>query len=271
MEYGERNALKDVDTLLKKLTSYNKIFIFLDFDGTLVGLRKYPENVRLSKRASYALKKIFKNLKIITGIVSGRKIKELEFFLGNDLSQNFNLFGCHGSEIKFKNTRVKIASEALRSIKSIKLIQDIIEKKFINISSLIFEKKEKSFAVNYGNAKYSEKKQIEEMKNLFQGFEKKYPVKLLELKKVFEIVPDGITKGLAIKTTIKRYRKMLKENNYIFLCIGDDITDENLFMENKEGINIKVGCSKNTHTNAHYFLKNINEVLILLKKISYID
>ncbi|MCL4384757.1 MAG: trehalose-phosphatase [Cyanobacteria bacterium] len=270
MEHTKRNILKDIDNLLKYLASFDKIFIFSDFDGTLVRFRKNPHDVRLSKKAFYVLENISKNLKIITGIVSGRKISELEFFLGNHFSENFNLFGCHGSEIKFKGANIKIATEALESRESIKLIQDIIEKKFINIDSFIFEEKEKSFAVNYRNTKYSEKKKIEDMKNTFLEFEKKYPVKLLDLKKVFEIVPYNINKSIAIKATMKKYYKMLKENNYIFLCIGDDITDENLFMENISGINIKVGSDNLDNTFAQFFLSNIKEVFIFLNKISCI-
>ena len=268
MEYAGRNALKDTGNLLKIITSFDKIFIFLDFDGTLVRLRKYPKDVKLSKKAFSVLDKISKNSKVIPGIVSGRKLSELRFFLGNNLSKNINLFGCHGSEIKFKNSKVKIAQEALHSLESIKLIQEIIMKRFNEIDSFIFEKKERSFAVNYRNVKNSERQEIVDMKNTFLEFEKNYPVRLLELKKVFEIVPEGINKGFAIKATIKKYCKMLKGNNYIFLCIGDDLTDEYLFMENKEGINIKVGFDKNINSNAQYFLGNISEVLTFLKKLS---
>ncbi len=270
MEQNNRNVLKDIDNILKYLNSFDKIFIFLDFDGTLVRLRKNPHDVRLSKKAFYVLQKICKNIKIISGIVSGRKISELEYFLGNYLSENFNLFGCHGSEIKFKNTNLKIAIEALDTKESIKLIQDIIEQKFKSIDNFIFEKKEYSFAVNYRNAKYSEKNKIEDMENVFLEFEKNYPVKLLYLKKVFEIIPYNLNKSRAIKETTKKYCKTLKENSYIFLCIGDDLTDENLFIENINGLNIKVGSDNLYNTHANFFLSNINEVLIFLNKISRI-
>jgi trehalose-phosphatase len=216
------------------------------------------------------LEKISINPKIITGIVSGRKISELEFFMGNYLSENFNLFGCHGSEYKFKNSDIETAAEALDSIKSIKLIQEVIEKKFLNIRSFIFEKKGKSFAVNFRNAKSSQEKQIEDMKNIFLELEEKYPVKFLALKKVFEIVPDSINKSYAIKATVKKYYKMLEQNSHVFICIGDDTTDENLFIENKDGINIKVGSDNPDTTKASYFLNNRSEVLAFLKKVSNI-
>jgi len=271
MKLACRNALENINSLIEYLGSFDKFFIFSDFDGTLVRFKKNPYEVRLSKKAFYVLQKISKNSKIITGIVSGRKISDLEFFLGNHLSKHFDLFGCHGSEIKFKNMDIEIVAESLESIESIKLIQDIIEKKFINTPGFIFEKKENSFAVNYRNALNSEKKKIEDLKDAFLEFEKKYPVKLLDLKKVFEIVPRNINKSFAIKATVKKYYKTLKEDSYIFLCIGDDITDENLFIENINGINVKVGADSLNGTNANFFLNNINEVIIFLNKISCIN
>jgi len=271
MKLTQRNVLKDIDSIKKYFGLFDKIFIFLDFDGTLVRFRKNPYDVKLSKKAFYVLEKISKNSKIINGIVSGRKISELEFFLGDHLSKSLNLFGCHGSEIKFKNMDIKIAEEAVESIESIKFIQNIIEKEFINTHGFIFEKKENSFAVNYRNAFNSEKKKIEYLKGVFLEFEKKYPVKLLDLKKVFEIVPRNINKSFAIKATAKKYYNILKENSCIFLCIGDDTTDENLFMENLDGVNIKVGVVSPNGTNANFILNNIKEVIIFLNKISCIS
>lgn len=271
MEYTNKNALKDINSLLKYFASVDKVFLFLDFDGTLVRIRKNPYDVKLSKKAVSALEKISKNPKILTGVVSGRKIIDLEIFLGDHLSKSFNLFGCHGSEIKFRNENIKIAPEALGSRESIKLIQGVIEKKFTGSDGFIFEKKENSFAVNYRNAKYSEKGKIEDLKNTFLELEKKYPIKLLDLKKVLEIVPCNINKGLAIKETMKKYNTILKTNSHVFICIGDDITDESLFMENINGINIKVGPNNSNGTYANFFLNNIKEVLIFLNKISYIN
>ena len=270
MEFTDRNALKDIGNLLKYIASFDRIFIFSDFDGTLARFRKNPRNVKLSRKASCTLEKILKNLKIITGIVSGRKISELEFFLGSHLSENFNLFGCHGSEIKFKNKNIKIAAEVMESMEIIRLIQENIEKNFKNESSFIFEKKESSFAVNYRNTGYMKKNKIDEMKNSFLEFEKIFPVKFLDLKKVFEIVPSNINKSTAIKETIKEYGSILEECSYIFLCLGDDTTDENLFIENKNGVNIKVGIDNLDTTHAQYFLSSIKEVFSFLSKIACI-
>jgi trehalose-6-phosphatase len=52
------------------------------------------------------------------------------------------------------------------------------------------------------------------------------------------------------------------------LCIGDDITDEDLFKKNSRGINIKVTDNAcNIETAAEYYLKNPQDALSFLENI----
>ncbi|MDD3519670.1 MAG: trehalose-phosphatase [Actinomycetota bacterium] len=264
------DLLKEIDNVLNHISSFRKILLFSDFDGTLAAIKTDPKSVRLSKKGEAILNKIIENEKIITGIVSGRKISELEAFLGSHISENVNLFGCHGSEIKFEGAEIRIAKEAEKAQKTLAPIIDFILNKYNKVSGIIFEKKENSFAVNYRNLKYSDKEKINEMKNDIIEMLSKYPVKLLNLKKVLEIVPLDVDKSLAIKATMDKYAEMLKSFSHVKICIGDDITDENLFRENIDGINIKITSISNPGTSAGYFLKNISQNYIFLNKISAI-
>lgn len=269
-QYIVIDLLKELDNVLNHISSFNKILLFSDFDGTLVAIKKNPKNVKLSKKAEYILNKIIKNEKIIAGIVSGRKISELEFFLGSHIYENINLFGCHGSEMKFKGSKIHVAEQAEKAKKNLAPIMNFIVSKYNEISGLVFEKKENSFAVNYRNIKYSDKNKIDDMKNDFLEMISKYPARLLDLKKVLEIVPLDVDKSLAIKATMDEYNKIVKSCNHVKLCIGDDITDENLFRENSDGINVKITSPDNQVTSAGYFLNNISENYIFLNKISAI-
>ncbi len=264
------DLLKELDNVLDHIKSFDKILIFSDFDGTLVSIKRNPENVRLSKKGISILNKILKNKKIITGIVSGRKISELQSFLGNDISENVNLFGCHGSEIRFKGSVTKIAREAEKAKENIIPIINFIMDKYNKIRGVVFEQKENSFAVNYRNIRDSDIEKINEMKIDFLKMTNRYSARLLNLKKVLEVVPDDVDKSLAIKATMNEYGKILKSCNHLKLCIGDDITDENLFIENNEGINVKIAPDKTSSTRAGFFLNNISEYYVFLKKISAI-
>jgi len=262
--------LEQFDSVLKYISSFERILLFSDFDGTLARIRKDPKSVKLSKKGQHILNKIIGNKKIIAGIVSGRKIVELEAFLGTQISGNINLFGCHGSEIKFKGSDIFVAEEAQKAKKSFEPIMNFIINKYDKIRGLVFEKKENSFAVNYRNIKYSDKDKITVIKNDFNEITDRYPVRLLDLKKVLEIVPLDVDKSLAIKATMVKYGKILKPYTQLKICIGDDITDENLFLKNNDGINVKISPVNNQDTHARFFLKNLSENYIFLNKISEI-
>jgi trehalose 6-phosphate phosphatase len=49
------------------------------------------------------------------------------------------------------------------------------------------------------------------------------------------------------------------------ICIGDDLTDESMFRENRDEVNIRIGCSRMTA--ATHYLARPNEVAILLSHI----
>lgn len=264
------DLLKELDRVVKHISSFDTILLFSDFDGTLAAIRRDPKNVRLSKKGKTVLNKIFTNEKIITGIVSGRKISELESFLGRDLSENVNLFGCHGSEMKFAGSEICIAKEAEKANKILAPITDFIMDKYSKISGIVFEQKENSFAVNYRNIKYSDKKKIDDMKKDFMEITNRYTARLLDLKKVLEVVPAEVDKSLAIKETLNKYKRLLESCNHLKICIGDDITDENLFCSNIEGINIKITSDNRSDTCAEFFLNNISENYFFLEKISAI-
>jgi len=84
------------------------------------------------------------------------------------------------------------------------------------------------------------------------------------MKKVIEIIPTNIDKGQVIKVIKKR--EEYTENSLI-ACIGDDLTDEYLFKENLNGINIRVTKKIKNKTFASYFLKNTTEVFNFLSII----
>ena len=80
---------------------------------------------------------------------------------------------------------------------------------------------------------------------------------LMDMEKSIEITNSQINKGTAVS-------EIISNKNYDFiLCIGDDITDENMFINlDDSAYTVKVG--KKT-TAAKYYIKNPLEVKKLLK------
>ena len=86
---------------------------------------------------------------------------------------------------------------------------------------------------------------------------------MMDGDKAMEISNNNVNKGSAVK-------EVLKNDNYEFiLCAGDDVSDENMFMNLPEkSFSVKIG-EKNSAAN--YFISNSNEFICLLKKIIEIE
>ena len=82
---------------------------------------------------------------------------------------------------------------------------------------------------------------------------------MMDGDKAIEITNVNINKGSAVNS-------ILNEDEYDFvLCAGDDISDENMFVNLPEkAFSIKVGRKA---TRAKYFLESPNEMINLLKKL----
>jgi len=92
------------------------------------------------------------------------------------------------------------------------------------------------------------------------------------MKKVIEVMPEKQSKGTAIQKVLGVYgsRAENKKNclKYFIVCIGDDVTDEDLFEANKSGVNIRVQKeSKKLNTCAEYYLTDPDEVILFLEQL----
>ena len=134
---------------------------------------------------------------------------------------------------------------------------------------MLIEDKKSSLSLHY---RLVNKKDLPTVKAVFnkatENFKTKKELTILAGKKVLEITPS-ITwnKGKIVLLILTLLKAVSKSNKIMPFYIGDDTTDENAFsaLKNK-GITVFVGTPKKTKAN--YYLKNINEVKMLLKKIN---
>ncbi|MFZ3106787.1 MAG: trehalose-phosphatase, partial [Candidatus Hydromicrobium sp.] len=92
-----------LDELKKRIEYSGKIFLFLDYDGTLARIRKNPLSASLSKNKIMLLKKISNNKKIVLTIISGRTIENLILVSEINFLEKINIAGTHGSQLLIKN------------------------------------------------------------------------------------------------------------------------------------------------------------------------
>ena len=87
---------------------------------------------------------------------------------------------------------------------------------------------------------------------------KRYKLTAKDGHKVLEVHPSDISKGRVAQEWL------IHDHDFV-LAIGDDVTDEDMFKAvPPDSYSIKVGRGQ---TAAHYRLKNVNEVISLLKKL----
>ena len=247
--------LSEKNKLIEKLKLSNNKLIILDYDGTLVNFRDKPELAIPNDN----LIEILDSLSNIDGldiaIVSGRNKLFLEDNLGN---LNISIIAEHGHFFKESNKNwINLGN---------------IDKVFLNDIYAIFqsfsdrtpgtftERKESGLVWHYRKTDpelASERVvEIETVLNslLTDQFQ------ILNLDKAIEVTSRKFDKGSAINELTKN-----KKYDHI-VCIGDDITDENMFKNlDENSTTIKVGIKK---THARFYIDDPHGVVSLLDDIN---
>ena len=248
-DISERNKLID------KLKLSSKKLIILDYDGTLVNFKDNPELAIPDDN----LIEILNNLTSIKGldvaIVSGRD----KIFLEDNLGElDLTLIAEHGHFYKKKNKNWRdlgiIDNGFLDEIYSI--LQSFSDK----TPGTFTEKKESGLVWHFRKSDpelaIERVVEIETVLNslLTDQFQ------ILNLNKAIEITSRKFDKGSAVDLLTKN-----KNYDYI-LCIGDDVTDENMFKSlETNSTTIKVGTKS---TIAKFYVKDTEAVIDLLSELN---
>jgi trehalose 6-phosphate phosphatase len=242
--------------------AYNKthVALLLDFDGTLLPIRKNPEQCYLSPDTRRLLESILRSGKATVMILSGRSLSDLR----KRLSVRGAFYaGSHGIEISGPDIRFVHQSAPLAKPAINRILQNLKEE-LGSYEGVRIEEKPYSFALHYRNVA---KEIIPLVRKSFYRMIKNNPVHrryftILRGKKVLELLPSGFwNKGDAALYIMGRLNE-----NYLPICVGDDTTDEALFRTfYGTGITIRVGYSRKTA--AKYYLKDQWEVPLLLQQI----
>lgn len=233
-----------------------KLFLFLDYDGTLSPIVRRPEKAKLKSSQRKLLKKISLHKNVFMTIISGRAL--------SDVKKKVNLpgilyVGNHGLEIDGKGIKwkhPKIASSTLLHNEILKILKIKTEP----IKGVIVEDKKPIVAIHYRLVKKVDLPKLRKIISLtLKSYQHK--VKIKNGKKVIEIWQKiNWDKGQAALKVLKLFGK----GKYLPIHIGDDKTDEDVFkvLKNK-GFTIKVGLEGNTL--AHTKIKDVTSVYNFLQ------
>jgi trehalose-phosphatase len=235
----------------RRLRKARHIVVFLDFDGTLVRLRRKPKEVFLGAPARRVLRKLAARREVTLCFISGRQLADLQH---RARVEGAIYFGLHGWQ------RSNGQQPDMPGTRKLRKTMEWVQRQVSNIPEIRVEDKGICFGIHYRNAR---KPAVEKARTLVKevltrmgpGYE------LMAGKKIWEIYPKDMgSKGLAAKDLLRQIpgRKLV-------VYAGDDTTDETAFALLRNGVTIRVG--KYRETKANFFLRSPAEVLMFLEKL----
>ncbi len=241
--------------IIKRLKEKGDKLIILDYDGTISEFKDNPELALPSESLKQILKKLSSIDNIDLCIVSGRDKKFLEKNLNN---LNIDLVAEHGHFLMSRNKRWRRIGNFDRVF--LNEIYSILQSFSDKTPGTFTEKKESGLVWHFrkSDPELASERVVEIKTVLDSLLTDQYHI--LNLDKALEITSRKYDKGTAVNELMSR-----KDYDFI-LCLGDDVTDENMFkVLPKNSKSIKVGVKQSA---ANLFIKDVDGVLEFLDEIA---
>ena len=250
-----RYLLRELEAVHGMILKSKKIYIMLDFDGTLTPITNDPRLVTLSVDTKSVLRQLSIDSRFVLVIISGRSM--------DDVRELVDVEGCvyvgnHGLEmsgpaLSFVHADAAGMSKLLLNISS-ELTKTVSKKR-----GLIIEDKRLTMSVHYRNVP---RQDVPGIRAAVRKVVRRHKsVEITYGKKVMEVRPRiSWNKGTAANWLIERFGDGLP------LYFGDDRTDEDAFSALRYGITVLVS-QKWRSSNAKYYVKSTEEVVAFLKSM----
>ncbi|WP_316811822.1 bifunctional alpha,alpha-trehalose-phosphate synthase (UDP-forming)/trehalose-phosphatase [Pedobacter heparinus] len=239
-------------------TAYRKAkdrYIFLDYDGTLVGFKGDIDQAAPDEELYAILKRLTLDPANKVILISGRRYQTLQQWFGH---LNLDMIAEHGAWQKYKDSDWKALP--LLTDKWKQEISGILETYTDRTPGSFIEEKSYSLVWHYRKAEEGlGELRANEIINHLRMLIADKGLQMMPGNKVIEFKNIEVNKG-------KAAQNWLYENNPDFiLALGDDHTDEDIFKAlSPEAYTIKVGSNISA---ARYYLKDYKEVRELLKDL----
>ncbi|GGE25133.1 trehalose 6-phosphate phosphatase [Aureimonas endophytica] len=220
--------------------------LFLDFDGTLVGFADDPASVALDPAVALCLRDLASRLDGALGIVSGRRIADLDRFLD---PLPFAAAGVHGLE---RRRRPDGAVEHLVGPDVLDPVRRRLAPALAKAPRLTLEDKGTALVLHYRTApdleafaKAAMREAVADAPDLL----------VMEGEAIVEVHPAGMDKGRAVADFMAEPPFAARVPVYL----GDDTTDEFALRWVREagGVSVKVGAAPSV---AEFRLENVAAV-----------
>lgn len=243
---------------MRRIHRAKRIALFLDFDGTLVGFKRNPKEVRLGDAERRLLERLSQRPRVRLVFISGRRRANLKKQVA---VRRAEYLGLHGFESR-AGRRLSVVSR-----QSLDRIQAAVNPKIHEFPGIWLDDKRSSLALHYrgADAGLAAKARAAVMQALSQ----EQSLRLLRGKKILEVLPPEIEgKGAAVLLALRRLG-----DGVLPVYFGDDATDEMAFAALRElgrdggpdPVTVHVG--NGNHTAAKYYVSTPGEVKICLERL----
>ena len=243
------------------LVDAKSIFLFLDFDGTLVEIAPRPSDVYLTHQRRQCLQDLLSTPGLSAAVVSGRPIEELKRLIQLD-----DLFyvGNHGLEWIAPRGRKNSCSIGKPVMDALQSLRDEFSHSIADLKGVFLEDKGTALALHFRLASEDTALNVksEFVRAIHRQQKRGVALEILAGKEVVEAKPAAVNKGDATERLLERF-----DPEAFPVYIGDDITDEMMFQRfHKRGLTILVVGTPRP-TAASFYLRNPNEVYEFLQRL----
>lgn len=250
---------KHLDKVSTQVASASRTVLFLDYDGTLTPIVRYPKDAVLTKKRREYLQTLSRKKNIDMVIVTGRTHRQIQSFVG---ISGITYASSHGLVWK----KGKRMYKAVTLSKDQKSVLNSITDKLVKIGyNTLTTRKPYSCAFHYRNVSDTNILKIQrQFRKAISPYKKTKQVKVLHGKKIYEVIPlVHWNKGSFCKHYLNTY---YKNKNYIAVYIGDDRTDEDAFRILSKAVTIRVGYSQ--YSAARWYVRSVKEVYQALSSLT---
>jgi trehalose 6-phosphate phosphatase len=250
--------------VFKKIVQSDAVFLFLDYDGTLVPFKDSPTEVTTPKKIKKVIRQLIRIQKIQVIIVTGRTLVDIKKLL---TISGLSFIALHGLCIESSDGlrfHWKTAEQTQSLIAAIKKnMQRILKEE----KGAFLEDKGLTIVLHYRLLPKNKVQYLQEtFKNIVDTQDKKRILDVINGAKVIEARPKGWNKGKAIELFLAHY---MNTTNILPIYIGDDITDEDAFRAlRKKGLTIHVTHEKKRKTAAGYWVNDPDDVFFFLDAVT---
>ncbi|MCF7804435.1 MAG: trehalose-phosphatase [Candidatus Marinimicrobia bacterium] len=250
------SALDHFESIESKFIG-SRLFVFLDYDGTLTPIVNNPEDAQLSSEMRHTLSELAELTTV--AIVSGRDRMDIENLIR---LENLIYAGSHGFDISGPDGLQLQYSGGEAALPALEEAEESLKSQLSEISGAQVERKKYAIAVHYRNVAEDDAERVIDIAT--SEAESHDTLKPSPGKKILELKPAiDWDKGKALLWLQDELASGTGDT--VPMYIGDDNTDEDaLAVIQDEGIGILVG-SHGARTYARYGLKNVKEVYDFLR------